>query len=114
MSRSGGEGRAEVADDSVDLYHQCGVAEPLALGLVTVKRLVVLEGEPSAPRRALRAAVPFHLDLAEGANDAIMVYGTTTEFNPEFEGRIADSVERALLPEDWHVHAVEGSVIAPR
>jgi dTDP-4-dehydrorhamnose 3,5-epimerase-like enzyme len=42
-----------------------------------------------------------HALRVEGGDDAIMVYGTTTKFNPEFEGRIADSVERAPLPDDW-------------
>ena len=42
-----------------------------------------------------------HALRVEGGDDAIMVYGTTTKFNPEFEGRIADSVERAPLPHDW-------------
>jgi dTDP-4-dehydrorhamnose 3,5-epimerase-like enzyme len=42
-----------------------------------------------------------HALRVEGAQDAIMVYGTSTQFNPAFEGRIADSVERAPLPEDW-------------
>ncbi len=42
-----------------------------------------------------------HALRAEGSEDAIMVYGTSTKFNPTFEGRIADSVERAPLPEDW-------------
>jgi hypothetical protein len=37
----------------------------------------------------------------EGSTDAIMVYGTSTKFEPSFEGRIADSIERAPLPEDW-------------
>jgi dTDP-4-dehydrorhamnose 3,5-epimerase-like enzyme len=42
-----------------------------------------------------------HALRAEGAQDAIMVYGTSTKFNPAFEGRIADGVERAPLPEAW-------------
>ena len=42
-----------------------------------------------------------HALRVEGSTDAIMVYGTSTKFNPAFEGRIADSVERAPLPEDW-------------
>ncbi len=42
-----------------------------------------------------------HALRVEGAQDGIMVYGTSTQFNPAFEGRIADSVERAPLPEDW-------------
>jgi len=42
-----------------------------------------------------------HALRVEGATDAIMVYGTTTKFDPAFEGRIADGVERATLPDDW-------------
>jgi len=42
-----------------------------------------------------------HALRVEGATDTIMVYGTSTKFNPDFEGRLADSVERAPLPEDW-------------
>ena len=37
----------------------------------------------------------------EGGTDAIMVYGTSTKFDPAFEGRIADGVERAPLPDEW-------------
>ena len=42
-----------------------------------------------------------HALRAEGSRDAIMVYGTSTVFEPTFEGRIADSIERPTLPEDW-------------
>lgn len=42
-----------------------------------------------------------HALRVEGSSNAIMVYGTSTRFSPPFEGRIADSVERAPLPEDW-------------
>lgn len=37
----------------------------------------------------------------EGSEDAIMVYGTSTSFHPEFEGRIASDVETPDLPESW-------------
>ena len=37
----------------------------------------------------------------EGGEDVIMVYGTSTAFHPEFEGRIASEVESAELPEGW-------------
>lgn len=47
---------------------------------------------PAGVAHALRCA---------SSTDAIMVYGTSTTFNPAFEGRIADGVERAPLPEDW-------------
>ncbi len=42
-----------------------------------------------------------HAIRAEGSQDLIMVYGTSTSFQPEFEGRIASDVETALLPESW-------------
>jgi hypothetical protein len=37
----------------------------------------------------------------EGSEEVIMVYGTSTAFNPEFEGRIASEIETAALPESW-------------
>ena len=43
-----------------------------------------------------------------GSSDAVMVYGTTTVFDPGAEGRISDSVERAELPPDW-VKYLEGA-----
>ena len=42
-----------------------------------------------------------HAIRAEGAEDLIMVYGTSTIFHPEFEGRIASQIETAELPESW-------------
>jgi dTDP-4-dehydrorhamnose 3,5-epimerase-like enzyme len=42
-----------------------------------------------------------HAIRVEGNTDAIMVYGTSTKFDPSFEGRIADRIERAPLPDDW-------------
>jgi dTDP-4-dehydrorhamnose 3,5-epimerase-like enzyme len=42
-----------------------------------------------------------HAIRAEGSQDVIMVYGTSTSFTPTFEGRIASEVETAQLPESW-------------
>ncbi len=42
-----------------------------------------------------------HALRAEGSRDAIMVYGTSTKFRADFEGRIAAGVETAGLPPDW-------------
>ena len=42
-----------------------------------------------------------HAIRAEGSEDAVMVYGTSTIFHPEFEGRIASEIETAELPESW-------------
>jgi len=42
-----------------------------------------------------------HAMRVEGSEDVIMVYGTSTCFHPEFEGRIASEIETASLPESW-------------
>lgn len=42
-----------------------------------------------------------HAIRAEGSEDVIMVYGTSTSFRPEFEGRIASEIETATLPQSW-------------
>jgi dTDP-4-dehydrorhamnose 3,5-epimerase-like enzyme len=42
-----------------------------------------------------------HAIRAEGAEDVMMVYGTSTIFHPEFEGRIASEIESAELPASW-------------
>jgi dTDP-4-dehydrorhamnose 3,5-epimerase-like enzyme len=42
-----------------------------------------------------------HAIRAEGSEDVIMVYGTSTTFHPEFEGRIASEIETSELPESW-------------
>jgi len=47
---------------------------------------------PAGVAHALRSA---------DSSDLIMVYGTSTRFNPDFEGRIESRVEAAPLPSDW-------------
>lgn len=42
-----------------------------------------------------------HAIRTEGSEDVIMVYGTSTSFRSEFEGRIASDVETASLPLSW-------------
>jgi mannose-6-phosphate isomerase-like protein (cupin superfamily) len=42
-----------------------------------------------------------HALRVEGSEDLLMVYGTSTSFRPDFEGRIASDVETAQLPESW-------------
>lgn len=49
-----------------------------------------------------------HALRVEGAENGIMVYGTSTKFNAGFEGRIADDVERAPLPEAWSAFVAKG------
>jgi dTDP-4-dehydrorhamnose 3,5-epimerase-like enzyme len=42
-----------------------------------------------------------HALRADPSRDALMVYGTSTVFDPGAEGRIADGVERQEPPEGW-------------
>jgi dTDP-4-dehydrorhamnose 3,5-epimerase-like enzyme len=42
-----------------------------------------------------------HAIRVEGSEDVIMVYGTSTIFRPEFEGRIASEIETVPLPNSW-------------
>jgi dTDP-4-dehydrorhamnose 3,5-epimerase-like enzyme len=49
-----------------------------------------------------------HAIRAEGSEEVIMVYGTSTIFHPEFEGRIASEIETAHLPESWQQYLSDG------
>jgi len=42
-----------------------------------------------------------HAIRVEGTEDVITVYGTSTVFHPEFEGRVASEIETAELPDSW-------------
>jgi dTDP-4-dehydrorhamnose 3,5-epimerase-like enzyme len=42
-----------------------------------------------------------HAIRVEGSEDLIMVYGTTTSFRAEWEGRIGAEIETAQLPQSW-------------
>jgi dTDP-4-dehydrorhamnose 3,5-epimerase-like enzyme len=63
-----------------------------------------IDGDNHRGRNNVGVVVPpgvAHAIRAEGSEDVIMVYGTSTKFQPEFEGRIASEVETAPLPESW-------------
>jgi dTDP-4-dehydrorhamnose 3,5-epimerase-like enzyme len=63
-----------------------------------------IEGDDSGGSAHAGVLIPpgvAHAIKVEGSGDALMVYGTTTVFDPEAEGRISDSIERADLPPDW-------------
>lgn len=42
-----------------------------------------------------------HALRVEGSEDVIMVYGTSTAFDPAAEGRIASDIETSPLPPEW-------------
>jgi len=64
----------------------------------------ILEGDDRPGPNNVGVVIPAgvaHALRAEGGRDAIMVYGTSTKFDAAREGRIADGIERAPLPEEW-------------
>jgi dTDP-4-dehydrorhamnose 3,5-epimerase-like enzyme len=68
-----------------------------------VMRLIA-EGDDMRGRNNVGIVIPAgvaHALRAEGGRDVIMVYGTSTAFDPDFEGRIASSIESAPLPPEW-------------
>lgn len=50
-----------------------------------------------------------HALRSVGNEDLIMTYGTSTSFNPEWEGRIASGVENSDLPADWSAYLASNS-----
>ena len=62
------------------------------------------DGDNHRSRNNVGVVIPpgvAHAIRAEGSEDVVMVYGTSTTFQPEFEGRIASEIETAKLPESW-------------
>jgi hypothetical protein len=45
-----------------------------------------------------------HAIRSEGSEDLVMVYGTSTTFNPASEGRIAHDCETSTPPEGWEAY----------
>jgi dTDP-4-dehydrorhamnose 3,5-epimerase-like enzyme len=66
-------------------------------------RLFIDGDEHRGPNNAAVVIPPgvAHAIRVEGSEDLIMVYGTSTSFKAEFEGRIASDVETASLPDSW-------------
>ena len=83
-----------------------GVAEMILhdvrAGLPTRTMRVFVDGDDHPGANNVGIVVPpgvAHAIRVEGSEDVIMVYGTSTSFHPEFEGRIASEVETAQLPD---------------
>ncbi len=85
-----------------------GVAEmilrDLRAGLPTRTMRFLIDGDNQRSENNVAVVIPpgvAHAIRTESSEDVIMVYGTSTPFRPEFEGRIASDVESAPLPESW-------------
>ncbi len=87
--------------------------------LTGICEMLMVDEREGMPRRIMRFTIPgdsrpgpdnaavvipsgvAHALRNVGNEDLIMVYGTSTTFNPAWEGRIESGVEKAPLPEDW-------------
>jgi dTDP-4-dehydrorhamnose 3,5-epimerase-like enzyme len=97
------------ADEQWDvMFFVQGVAEMILrdvrAGLPTRTMRFFVDGDDHPGANNVGIVVPpgiAHAIRVEGSEDVIMVYGTSTSFHPEFEGRIASEIETAALPESW-------------
>ena len=87
--------------------------------LTGICEMLLVDERAGMPRRSMRFTIPgdnrpgpdnaavvipsgvAHALRNIGNEDLIMVYGTSTVFNPAWEGRIESGVEKAPLPTDW-------------
>lgn len=73
-------------------------------GLPRRRMRIFIDGDDRRGGNNVAVVIPpgvAHALRVEGSEDLFMVYGTTTTFTPEFEGRIASSVEESALPPEW-------------
>jgi dTDP-4-dehydrorhamnose 3,5-epimerase-like enzyme len=73
-------------------------------GLLERNMRLFADGDNHRSRNNVGIVIPpgvAHAIRAEGSEDVIMVYGTSTTFQPDFEGRIASEIENAELPASW-------------
>lgn len=79
-------------------------------GMPRRKMRLIIDGDDSPGENNAGLIIPpgvAHGFRAEGSRDLLLVYGTSTTFRAEFEGRIASRVERAELDEDWNQYLGE-------
>lgn len=87
--------------------------------LTGICEMILVDERVGMPRRVMRFVIPgdsrpgpdnaavvippgvAHALRNIGNEDLLMVYGTSTSFNPLWEGRIESGIEAAPLPEDW-------------
>jgi dTDP-4-dehydrorhamnose 3,5-epimerase-like enzyme len=93
--------------------------------LTGICEMILVDERAGMPRRVMRITIPgdsrpgpdnaavvipsgvAHALRSIGNEDLIMVYGTSTSFNPAWEGRIESGVEKAPLPPDWEAYLAD-------
>jgi dTDP-4-dehydrorhamnose 3,5-epimerase-like enzyme len=93
------------------MFFISGVAEMFLLderaGMPQRKMRFFIEGDDMPGPNNVGVVIPAgvaHAIRCASSKDLIMVYGTSTTFVPESEGRIAHGVETALPPADWETY----------
>lgn len=74
------------------------------VGMERRKMRFIIDGDQKPGDNNVGVVIPpgvAHALRTASSEDLIMVYGTSTSFQPEFEGRIQAGVETQGLPEDW-------------
>ena len=67
----------------------------------------IIEGDDLRGENNVGVVIPAgvaHAIRCASSQDLIMVYGTSTSFDPAFEGRISNEVETADLPKEWETY----------
>jgi dTDP-4-dehydrorhamnose 3,5-epimerase-like enzyme len=80
------------------------ILQDVRAGLPSRLMRFFIDGDNHCSRNNVAIVVPpgvAHAIRTEGSEDVIMVYGTSTTFHPDFEGRIASEIETASLPKSW-------------
>jgi len=73
-------------------------------GMPRRRMRLFVEGDDRRGPNTVAVIIPpgvAHALRAEGSEDLLMVYGTSTTFLPEVEGRIASEVETLSMPPEW-------------
>ena len=76
-------------------------------GLPRRRMRLFIEGDDRRSANSVAVVIPpgvAHALRAEGSEDLLMVYGTSTTFRPEVEGRIASGVETLGMPSEWEAY----------
>lgn len=76
-------------------------------GMPRRKMRLFIEGDDRRGPNNAAVVIPpgvAHALRAEGSEDLLMVYGTSSVFLPAFEGRIANDIETLPMPPEWQAY----------
>ena len=100
------------ADEQWDcMFFVTGIAEMFLVderaGMPRRKLRFIIEGDHMPGPNNVGVVIPAgvaHAIRCASSRDLLMVYGTSTTFVPESEGRIAHGIETPSAPEEWQAY----------